>query len=1614
MADQQELERLFVKFLGDDSALESMYTKIVERARQKAGEVGKAFTEGFSSTVSQEASKAMEEAVGRAADAASAAVPGFADLRKQMAEVRTVAQQVAQQADVITEGLAEQARQAQAAAQQQQDLQQRIRDLSAELRTAQQDYRGGRSTAAEYGEAAERLGAELAKLREEQKLSAQQTAQVASAQTAAEKALKQSADTSAQIAARVTELRATMATLRNDYVDGAISADAYRSAVSGLKDEIGDLRRNTELTAQQHQGLAAASAMATRALNTMDGVASRLGIAQQMQIALANQFGQTLRGFGPAGQMAAGGLGLIQGGLASLTRPLQAADLGFSNILKTAMRLPQLLGLALGAGLAGGVVMLTRAANEAAKLAEQLEVATHRTGLGIEAFQEYTFAAQQTGVEIGLLTTTMQRLQRRAADANAGNKGLAEAFKALNVQLTDSNGNMRGTEDLLDQVADGLLRVDNNAEKLRLAFKIFDTEGARLLPLLSKGSEGMAELRQQARELGLVISGDAVMSLRSYKQEMDLLQRQIQTARVEIAAAFLPVLRDVLVPLIQNRLVPLLQEAAAWVKDFADRFTDTTEAGREFRNQIVALYRPLLTFGDVIIGVGQGFASFVQMVLGGAAGLGAALGTLSVQVQSFVSRMSTLTEGLAWWQQGNLLGALEVFQRMGSAMSDTFSRTAIIDAFDAATSGYLDNAVRLATAGQERIIRAVTGDYEDLLESFANDLAGAVGQGVGTIAEAAVAGAGASAAAAAKRTVQNVFDDIAEGGAVANRLAEVYGNTLEAQAASVQSRINLITRGIAELVEMGLDANDDGIQYLRGRLGELQQDLRALQAEMQRTVNLRRAELANETGFRAGGPLAPTIWREMSDAIEAAKNSARLLGTEFDELAVRKVVLESKMGPLIDRTVDLTATERELLEVYGDEYKIVADLIKQREALEAATERLDKRIRSFFENATRLGVDLQGPSDWIVNTDAARDLLLDLRESRAEIEALIRQGTDPSIVQDAIRDYRKLLDSAGTDLGPLFDRQAEELMRRARVSYVAGLKQAIDENPPRLMVDFPLTPTSQFRERLGDIDATLEAGRRLAYALGNSYDELGARQRLLISSIESMSSEYKEMNPAQQDAINLAYAELAAVQQLMAARDQAAAAVERSVATTRAAVSATAQNVLDYTQGLAALAAIGDQARSAFDKPLTFGQQLQADLDALKEAKPILAFFTGYVQQLIDSVREGEIAAEFDGILASIQALGRETDPLAGLREAISNFADQGGSESMVEALEAAMGDAMTRLAGLPQLLDDLARLSGESRNEFQDLAEKFIAAADAGALTNEELQDLLATIRDLEAAAGKVKLFEDITSKLDLGTAMVNGLNDAIAGIRDGDLQGALGGLTTLGQAIGTAIGGSAVGALVGAIGSGLQAVVGLFRTISDLFTGDSEARRQLAKSLQSTVASSFRNGILEGMKGGEDWQQNLRRSVTEAVLGAVIDAFIQAAIIQAIFQPFLDEFTKALQRGGIDAALEVFDRDFARYMDQAMDATERFVQRTRQYVQQLEHDIPTPTAGVFDLPNATVSVLASPEWVGKLDRATARLEAAGEAMLTAAEMMQETFNAGLPPVRVESTRGIDAQRAL
>lgn len=143
-----------------------------------------------------------------------------------------------------------------------------------------------------------------------------------------------------------------------------------------------------------------------------------------------------------------------------------------------------------------------------ARAIDEVDKLSTRLGTSTEALSEYRLVADRAGIAFNTLTIGQQRLQRRVAEAA---KGTGEARGALReLQIDAEKLSKLPLDQQFEVVADQLSKVETNADRTRLAFKLFDSEGVALLQTMENGAAGIREVREEARELGLSLDRDAV------------------------------------------------------------------------------------------------------------------------------------------------------------------------------------------------------------------------------------------------------------------------------------------------------------------------------------------------------------------------------------------------------------------------------------------------------------------------------------------------------------------------------------------------------------------------------------------------------------------------------------------------------------------------------------------------------------------------------------------------------------------------------------------------------------------------------------------------------------------------------------------------------------------------------------------------------------------------------------------------------------------------------------------------------------------------------------------------------------------------------------------------
>jgi len=142
---------------------------------------------------------------------------------------------------------------------------------------------------------------------------------------------------------------------------------------------------------------------------------------------------------------------------------------------------------------------------------DSLKKTADKIGTTTQALGALRYAANVSGVETRTLDMAMQRFTRRAAEAAAGTGEAKAAIKELGLNAQDLN-RMPLDEKMLT-LADAFGGVSNESDKLRLAFKLFDSEGAALVNTLGLGKDGLAAMLGEARALGLTMSTSAAVGV---------------------------------------------------------------------------------------------------------------------------------------------------------------------------------------------------------------------------------------------------------------------------------------------------------------------------------------------------------------------------------------------------------------------------------------------------------------------------------------------------------------------------------------------------------------------------------------------------------------------------------------------------------------------------------------------------------------------------------------------------------------------------------------------------------------------------------------------------------------------------------------------------------------------------------------------------------------------------------------------------------------------------------------------------------------------------------------------------------------------------------------------
>ena len=189
-------------------------------------------------------------------------------------------------------------------------------------------------------------------------------------------------------------------------------------------------------------------------------------------------------------------------------------------------------GVVGGAAAVGGAML--KAAKDTATELDAIDKASQRMKIGAEAYQELAYAANLSGVEMSTLEKAAKKLE----------------------------GTDLSMEDALDQI----YALGTEEERAAKAAELFGESVAyQMTPLLNASAEDMAAMKQEAHDLGLVMSEDAVKNGAELDDMFTKVEESVSALKNGLLTELMPYVIEILNWVIQN--IPKIQKTVKTVMD---------------------------------------------------------------------------------------------------------------------------------------------------------------------------------------------------------------------------------------------------------------------------------------------------------------------------------------------------------------------------------------------------------------------------------------------------------------------------------------------------------------------------------------------------------------------------------------------------------------------------------------------------------------------------------------------------------------------------------------------------------------------------------------------------------------------------------------------------------------------------------------------------------------------------------------------------------------------------------------------------------------------------------------------------------------------------------------
>lgn len=295
---------------------------------------------------------------------------------------------------------------------------------------------------------------------------------------------------------------------------------------------------------------------------------------------------------------------------------------------------------------AAGATGLFLLAKRSIETADSIGKMARQLGVSAEELQELRFAAQRAGIEQGRLDQSMVAFTKRLGEAKQGTGQAKDALEELGISMEDLKD--ATPVEALAKVADKLSEIEDPMRRNAILADLFSRSGIIMGNMLTDGAAGMAQMRQRARELGVVLSNDIVRRAEQAADELGDMEKVLSVAATSAGLELMPAMRSLSQALTDPNFLSSIRELGSLMARLIVFFT-------QYHAEILSVAAALVVFAKSqdIGGKKLGKARVpVQLLISALAGLathlvitGGESASAAEKIEEFNQQMEALGAG---------------------------------------------------------------------------------------------------------------------------------------------------------------------------------------------------------------------------------------------------------------------------------------------------------------------------------------------------------------------------------------------------------------------------------------------------------------------------------------------------------------------------------------------------------------------------------------------------------------------------------------------------------------------------------------------------------------------------------------------------------------------------------------------------------------------------------------------------------------------------------------------------------------------------------------------------------------------------------------------------------